>query len=278
MTQQHALHDHTDHQPAGHGGHGTHHGGHVDGEHPEADTHGMLIVGEETIYLSHFPMFDHPHHDFQVILEVILRKDGDEPQQAYVQDHKASGQKMYTFVPEEFFLPEIAPTDPDSLPSTSFSGTVVRGHFERGGTPILRDVTADIAQVIHFRRFDPQARPLDHLEYLLFGKGEERFLAHLITKPPDFDQILSVDVMGHPFSDEDLRQGLRVVISSRANTAPDRIKEGEEVTGELHLPGQGVTATVTIQLVGNTEFYFEEGELGEQFSMKQTPEEKAAGF
>jgi hypothetical protein len=109
-------------------------------------------------------------------------------------------------------------------------------------------------------------------------EGQEHFLAHLITKPPDFDQILSVQVMGHTVSDEDLRQGLRVVIPSRANTAPNRIKEGQEVAGELHLPGQGAPATVTIQLAGNMEFYFEEGELGEPFSMKQTAEEKAAGF
>jgi hypothetical protein len=271
MMQQHGPHDHTDHQPAGHGGH-------VDGKHPEADTHGMLIVGAETLFLSHFPMFNHPHHDFQVILEVMMRKPGQDPQQAYVQDRKASGQKMYTFVPEEFFLPEIAPTGPSSMPSPSFSGTVVRGHFERSGTPILRDVTVDIAQVVHFRQFDPQAGPLEHLEYLFFGKGEERFLAHLITKPPDFDQILSAQVTGHALSDEDLSQGLRVVIPSRANTAPDRIKEGQEVTGDLHLPGQGAPAVVTIQIAENTEFYFEEGELGERFSMKQTPEEKAAGF
>jgi hypothetical protein len=43
---------------------------------PTFATHGQLIIGEETIYLSHLPMFmydpmDHPHN-FQVILEVTL--------------------------------------------------------------------------------------------------------------------------------------------------------------------------------------------------------------
>jgi hypothetical protein len=40
------------------------------------------------------------------------------------------------------------------------------------------------------------------LEYLLFGKGNESFLAHLITRPPDFDQILSVKT-GQKFTDEE---------------------------------------------------------------------------
>ena len=34
-------------------------------------THGMLLFGEETLYLSHLPMFMSPHN-FQVILAVTL--------------------------------------------------------------------------------------------------------------------------------------------------------------------------------------------------------------
>lgn len=37
----------------------------------------------------------------------------------------------------------------------------------------------------------PVARP-GYLQYILFGAGTDLFLAHLITKPPDFDQILPV--------------------------------------------------------------------------------------
>mgnify|MGYP003693773227 CR=1 FL=1 len=34
-------------------------------------THGMLLFGDETLYLSHLPMFMSPHN-FQVILAVTL--------------------------------------------------------------------------------------------------------------------------------------------------------------------------------------------------------------
>jgi hypothetical protein len=49
------------------------------------------------------------------------------------------------------------------------------------------------------------------LEYLLFGKGTDLFLAHLITAPPDFDQVLGVKVTGHQFTADELANGVHVV-------------------------------------------------------------------
>ena len=51
-------------------------------------------------------------------------------------------------------------------------------------------VDVGVTRVIHFRKFEPGAAGLSQLEYLLFGKANELFLAHSITKPPDFDQVL----------------------------------------------------------------------------------------
>ena len=50
-------------------------------ERPAIGLHGMLIVGEETIYVSHLPMWMRPHN-FQVILEVTFRGP-DQPPLAY---------------------------------------------------------------------------------------------------------------------------------------------------------------------------------------------------
>ena len=36
----------------------------------------------------------------------------------------------------------------------------------------------------------------DDLTYLLLGRGGALFLAHVISQPPDFDQILSVELAG----------------------------------------------------------------------------------
>ncbi len=55
------------------------------------DVHGMMIVGGETVYLSHLPMFGHPHHDIQAILEATLAGEGGDPRSVYVDDRERMG-------------------------------------------------------------------------------------------------------------------------------------------------------------------------------------------
>jgi len=55
-------------------------------------------------------------------------------------------------------------------------------HFEKLGEPILKGVMAQVTQIVLFRQLDPHVPALPKLAYVLFGKGEERFLAHVITK------------------------------------------------------------------------------------------------
>ncbi|CAM5663524.1 hypothetical protein SPURM210S_04923 [Streptomyces purpurascens] len=123
-------------------------------------THGMLVVGEETAYLSHLPMFMRPH-DFQVLLEATFTNDAGDAQQVYVDDRRTTGTAVYTPRPERFVLTELVGEDGQPA-RTSFTGTLFRGHFERGGTEILDPVTVDVRHVVHFRRFDRHAvRPTD---------------------------------------------------------------------------------------------------------------------
>jgi len=60
----------------GHDGHIGHGGGGSEqaGEGHVVGVHGMLVVGAETVFLSHLPMFDHRQHDAQTILEGIFIK------------------------------------------------------------------------------------------------------------------------------------------------------------------------------------------------------------
>jgi hypothetical protein len=213
-------------------------------------------------------MFDHPHHAYQVVLKVTFTQPGGDPQAAYVNDRQAHREtKIYSLRPENFVLPDIG----SSEPLRSFRGTVFRGHFEKGGTPILTDVEVNVAEVIHFRRFEP-------LGYLLFGNQEEFFLAHLITKPPDFDQVLSVKVVGHEFTEDDLRHGVRVTFPGRVNAIHQRLKPNEKLVGEIQLARDGTPGTQEIQLETGEEFYFEEGELRSPAEFRQTVEEQSAGF
>ena len=121
----------------------------------------------------------------------------------------------------------------------------------------------------------PAATKPEKLEYLLFGEGQELFLSHMISRPPDFDQILSVQISGHAFSDEQLSSGVPVIIPAKQNVATERIHENEQVLGRVQNQG---AASQEIKLQAGIEFYFEEGELLSQAVFDQTPEEKKAGF
>jgi hypothetical protein len=90
--------------------------------------------------------------------------------------------------------------------------------------------------------------------------------------------VLSVKVVGHRFTDEELRHGVRVAIPGRANAMHQRLRPNETVSGEIQLAGDGAPRTLEIQLETSVEFYFEEGELRSPATFKQTMEEASAGF
>src|SRR5687768_7566230 len=89
----------------------SHTGGHA--HHPPAGDrpagHGMVVVGTETVFLSHLPMFMEPH-DYQVILEASF---GAGPGKVYAEDRKAHLKALvYTVAPEPFVLPDLFPPGP----------------------------------------------------------------------------------------------------------------------------------------------------------------------
>jgi hypothetical protein len=263
-------------------------------------THGMLVVGKQTVYLSHLPMFmfdpnRHPHN-YQVLLEVTFEREdnGSDPQAAYVRDREASEETLYTLVPEKFSITKLVPPDiehqrgaisPDPGLLTSFRANVFRGHFERGGTKILSDVLVKIQRVLYWSEFDPNAEALEELEYILFENRIKSFLAHRIVKPPDFDQILSirfVNAFSHhgmpsPFGPEESTQVRNIVIPGRPNTPPSsRLKFRG---GNVDFVGSGEDPR-KLNISVEQEIYFEEGELRSpaDVTFDQTPEEESAGF
>jgi hypothetical protein len=160
---------------------------------------------------------------------------------------------------------------------SSFKGTVFRGHLERGGVAVdqLEDVDVVVKNVVHFRMFDPSTERPNDLTYILFGTGKELFLAHWISKPPEFDQIVSVNLDSRPFSDDQLERGIEVVFE-RPNSSVSRIKAGERVPGKGHVAG--AHQFLDLMVTAETEFYFEEGELLMPPTFRPTDEEQKAGF
>ncbi|MFE5753438.1 hypothetical protein ACFQ7I_06955 [Streptomyces massasporeus] len=222
--------------------------------------HGMLVVGEESPYLSHLPMFMFPH-DVQALLEVTFDNATHDAHQIYLEDRRTTGTDVYTLSPERFRLSDLAGAG--GQPGlTSFTGTLFRGHFERDGTEIVDPVTVTVRRLVHFRRFDHHAERPPTLTYVAFGKGSELFLAHVINLAPDFDQAIAVRqfriVSGVPLTDQLLATGPRLEIVGRDDLAGDRLREGEQVAARFLDSGSN---GVDLRFTMGREFYVEEGEL-----------------
>lgn len=242
----------------------------------EPTTHNMLLVGEQTAYLSHLPMFEAltddktdfaTPHRYQVILEAAFTDGNRNLTDVYTADRKKNpGVKIYTFNPAFFVLPDLDPAG--SSPLRKLRGNaLIRGHLEQGGTPFIGafepppaggafDVS--VVNVVHFHKFVPGAAKPAEIQYILFGKGTETFLAHFITAPPDFDQIISVRVTGQKFTDAELSRGITVTFPGRANTPRGRLREKVRASGTFL---SGGTNPKPLQVDVQREFYFEAGEL-----------------
>jgi len=256
----------------------------------------MMVFGEQSVFLSHLPMFEGPRgllckdgahfaveHRFQLILEASFEEQQThrDVTELYKQDRQRNPEmRMYTLGPkEEFALAEIFQPPTSGEPRRSFPADVFRGHLERplGMPPIqgLSNVIVRIRRVVHVHEFRPGDRNPEHLEYILFGTPGEMFLVHRIVAPGNFDQILPVRIPDQQFSDADLGQGLRVVVSGRSNVPSSRLRGGESATAQLMRTN---TQSRDIKLQTLREIYFEEGELSVPAVFGSTQEERDAGF
>jgi hypothetical protein len=246
----------------------------------DCGTHNMMVVGEKTVFLSHLPMF-HSEHRFQVILEATFRRKEETLDHIYTEDRRSHSRvKMYTvspadrFVLSRLFAPEAQPAIRDT-----FQGTVFRGHLERGGKPIngMEGTEVHVARVVYAKELRPADAKAEKLEYILFGKGQELFLAHRITQTPDFDQLVAVQVDSqHDFTDAELNRGVIVTVPNRENAAAQRLKPQENVAAEAYISGASQSLPLHLQV--GLEHYFEEGELLLPAKFDQTALEEAVGF
>jgi len=153
-----------------------------------------------------------------VIMEAELARADGGPATEYTADReKHAAQRLYSVAPEDFVLPDILPR-PDQPPRLAMiRGPLFRNRFDRdNGEEIAPEVVVNIKNVIHGRKFDQTAPELKNLEYIVFGKPDEVYLAHLVTRPPDFDHIVRVTLDDVP-SNESLRHGMTLVIPGLRN-------------------------------------------------------------
>lgn len=230
---------------------------------PDGPRHNMLVVGGTNIYLSHLPMFMAPHN-LQLILEATFMAKHSTVDEIYFKDRRSHPKtRIYTLTPEVLEVESLFAPDLHAPPRRAFAGTVFRGHLERGGQAIgaLTNIQVNIKNVVYAQSFGPALNKSDHLEYILFGKGQEFFLAHVIAAPPDFDQVISVKIANVPTPDE-MARGVRVSLLDRSNSSSNRIKEGEKLQAQGH--AAGAHQFLDLQIQAGEEFYLEEGDLASQ--------------
>jgi hypothetical protein len=195
----------------------------------------MVVFGSGSkLLMSHIPMFQ-PPHDFQLLFEVKLPP-GTGPAPKF-------GDELYTFKPDPFDL--LALRDGRL---TSFKGTLYKGNFEAGGTPVQRNVTVTVREVARATQLK-NAPALPSLEYLVFGTAKDAYLVHPITRPPDFDQVLKVKLAGSGLTDADLAKGLTIELPGRKNEVGARLGVGpNEVVARVKGTGKEVRLTVEREL------------------------------
>jgi hypothetical protein len=192
--------------------------------------HNMFAFGRRTLFLSHFPSFMAPH-DTQLIFEATLEDANGSLQEVWLRERQShQDQRGYIMKPEAFALSTLYTPDPPAR--GSFTATFSRGGDE--AIPELTEVKVRVTDVVYERKLD-RSGTFDELR--LFGRTDELFLAHLLSQPPDFDQIVSVRLVGlHPDEDE-LKRRIEVVVPGRANTVQQRIRNGQVVTARGHVTG-----------------------------------------
>jgi hypothetical protein len=105
------------------------------------------------------------------------------------------------------------------------------------GVPIAEEVVVNIKNVIHARKFDLNAQKPKDLQYIVFGKPDEIYLAHLITRPPDFDHIIRASI-DEELSGESLGHGSVLTIPGRTNDKNQRLAGGGgKISATLRGPG-----------------------------------------
>ncbi|MEK7356994.1 MAG: hypothetical protein AAB250_11125 [Bdellovibrionota bacterium] len=145
--------------------------------HDRPSVHGMALFGKSKIYVNHLAMF-HAPHNYQVIFEVEV---SDPTAYETLRASTEQAGEVMTIVPEAFSLSQMIASP------ASFKASVYTGHFERGGTESIAEMTFKITKVVYSKKLP--ALPTRATQ-IYFGEGNEKYVAHRILHAPDVDKIV----------------------------------------------------------------------------------------
>jgi len=184
---------------------------------PELAVHGLVLLGTDTVYAVHMPTFTAPY-DFQAVLRVTLDTD------TYRTARKRYGTSaLFTLSPRTLLLKDLEP-------GASFPADLYFGRFGREGE-LLGEVRVGIEERLYVGHpTEPTIEPTP-LRYVLFGR-EQLYLAHVLTGPPDFDQVLAAQLAGGWLTSAGEQSARTVTIPGRPDDLAGRLHPGEQVTAE----------------------------------------------
>ncbi|WNG14586.1 hypothetical protein [Cystobacter fuscus] len=209
--------------------------------------HGMVVFGDQGLYLYHLPMW-HGLHAWQIVIEARPDEEG---RRLYDSD-RAAGSPLVTFEPEPFALASLKP-------GFTLEGTLHHGHFEQGGTPLpsadrAAKVSFTVQRLLMVKALNPTDPAPSRASYRVFGRDGEWFGVHVASRAPDFDQILRLETRSAALGDARGSAGVPVT-ASLPNDADHRPLAGAAWTGLLE---DGTEVAFTVQ----REEYFSTTDLG----------------
>ena len=157
----------------------------------QPDHHGFFMMGRDSLYLSHMPMFTMEDHMYQVVLRAQLPPDVMQTYLASKQSNPATVFNLINVADDPFTLPEIQTGAVSAFTATIYAGYSNANHGTPG--PVLVDnVPVTVLRVVHFRHFDFDFPYPTNMTYILYGSGSDTFLSHYISRDPDFQHIVTL--------------------------------------------------------------------------------------
>ena len=154
--------------------------------------HGFLMLGTNSLYLSHLPMYNVPAHSYQTILEAEI--DG---------SHMKNYLKIKKENPAKPII--ISNNEPIRLEklvnSSSFVGQITFANVNGDpiGEPLISpEITVNIKKILLFKQLNKNSPTYPkNLEYYLFGTDSDWHLSHYLSKAPNFEQELDISMSGN---------------------------------------------------------------------------------
>ncbi|MGW6913001.1 hypothetical protein ACWGB8_04115 [Kitasatospora sp. NPDC054939] len=158
---------------------------------PPRHGHRFLLIGKQTVFAYHLPLYFVPVHAFQMITRFGLV---DQLREKYLADlAQHEGEQVYysLFSEGHWPLKEIVDGTRSSLP-VELERVTVDSAGRRTFTMILAETTATCRKedVVHYRPLNATTYP-DYLTYLAFGQGDEVHLAHQLAAPKNWDEVIT---------------------------------------------------------------------------------------